>query len=570
MYNEEQPPEKKTMQFASKIILAISAIAVLAFGIVLADYLLAPKTPLPETFSATRGPVIQEIAVRGKIKTSKKIELSFKYDGILQTINVKEGDSVKKEQELARLDLSALETQKRELENTLIITRAKLDNATRGPQPTLIAAAQRKKEDAAVALERAKLALETQQKQSQQQIAINSEDAQKTLTSSAYYSQNAHTTFQSLFDETGALKKEFSSATPSFRDTLGQDFKDATTLIASASLSLDSLKTTPSDAALNQAYKDTTLLLDFQKNYLEHAAKLLEEATVSVDLSQTTLTAYSTNIATARLNIVGSLSDSALAMRTLQETKEKEAALIPQLEKNIKDANDLLTVAQNELTVIQTPVAESEKAALQAETEKLQAEIDFIKNHIKGSILYAPADAVVYKIYRKKGEFISNKEPFITISHLNSLEAEAYIPEKDILKIRVDDLASVVLSSDNEERTYKGTVVLIDPAEFEVSGKIFYRTVVLFENTNGLAQPGETAQIIIKAAAAENVIMVPQYAIYQKEGASYVEILQNGEIIEKKVDIGLTGSDGFIEIMRGIYEGERVLTRPMPPTTSAQ
>jgi RND family efflux transporter MFP subunit len=562
--------QKKDMNFATKIILAISAIAVLLFGALLAGYLLTPKTPLPETFSATRGSVIQEILVRGKIRSSKKIELSFKYDGKVQSISVKEGDRVKKDQELARLDLSALETQRQELENSVVIAQAKLDNATKGPQKDLIVAAQRKKEEMTTALENATAALKAQNEKFRELIATRSDDVRKALISAHYYSGNAHTTFGGLFEESGYLKTELSSETSQHKDVLEKDLKNESVLLASASLSLETLQETLSEQMLDTAYTNSMLLLESQKLYLEHAAKMLQEATVSVSLSETTLNTYSTNIATARLNIVTSISDSILVMRALDDAKKEQTALIAELEKKLEEANSLLLAANNELLAIQTPIPESEKAALQAEREKLRAQLDFIKNHIKGSILYSPADAIIYKIHGKQGGFASNKEPFITISHLNSLEAEAYIYERDVLKIRVDDLASVIIPSEEKEKIYKGSVALIDPAEFEVGGKTYYRTVVLFENTDGLAQPGETAQIIIKTAAAENVIMVPQYSVYQKDGASYVLVAQDGATAEKKVDIGLTGSDGFIEIMRGIFEGERVVTRPALPNTTAQ
>ena len=58
----------------------------------------------------------------------------------------------------------------------------------------------------------------------------------------------------------------------------------------------------------------------------------------------------------------------------------------------------------------------------------------------------------------------------------------------------------------------------------------------------------------------ENVIAVPQRAIIRKNGDQFVRIADDESFREVKVETGLRGSDGNIEIISGISEGDKVIT----------
>jgi len=68
-----------------------------------------------------------------------------------------------------------------------------------------------------------------------------------------------------------------------------------------------------------------------------------------------------------------------------------------------------------------------------------------------------------------------------------------------------------------------------------------------------------TANINIQSAKKDNVIALPQRALIREDGKKYVRVLR-GEAIERvEVETGLQGSDGNIEILSGIEEGDKVI-----------
>jgi HlyD family secretion protein len=75
----------------------------------------APKTTYT-TADVTKGTLTQTVSVTGKVNPNEQIDLTFKTTGILKSINVDVGDSVKSGQILATIDTGTLESQLRQAE----------------------------------------------------------------------------------------------------------------------------------------------------------------------------------------------------------------------------------------------------------------------------------------------------------------------------------------------------------------------------------------------------------------------------------------------------------------------
>jgi len=69
-----------------------------------------------------------------------------------------------------------------------------------------------------------------------------------------------------------------------------------------------------------------------------------------------------------------------------------------------------------------------------------------------------------------------------------------------------------------------------------------------------------SGDVEIEALKKENVLYVPQRAVITKDGEKIVRVLKGKEINEVKVNTGLRGSDGKVEIISGIEQGEKVVT----------
>jgi multidrug efflux pump subunit AcrA (membrane-fusion protein) len=75
--------------------------------------------------------------------------------------------------------------------------------------------------------------------------------------------------------------------------------------------------------------------------------------------------------------------------------------------------------------------------------------------------------------------------------------------------------------------------------------------------------PGMTANISVKVAEKSNALAVPQRAILEKEGKSFVRVVTNkdqGTFEEKEITTGLEADGGLVEVTSGLKTGDEIIT----------
>jgi RND family efflux transporter MFP subunit len=190
-----------------------------------------------------------------------------------------------------------------------------------------------------------------------------------------------------------------------------------------------------------------------------------------------------------------------------------------------------------------------------------QAELDIQDTlvQISNRTIKAPADGIVTKVETKVGETISPGTPVISIISEDQFQIEANVPEADMALIKPEAQADITLDAYGSDVMFKAKVLSIDPAETIIDGVATYKTKFQFVEKDERIKSGMTASIKVKGQQKENVFAVPQRAVVLKNSEKFVKVL-NGEVeTEKKVETGLRGSDGNIEIISGLSEGDKVV-----------
>lgn len=88
-----------------------------------------------------------------------------------------------------------------------------------------------------------------------------------------------------------------------------------------------------------------------------------------------------------------------------------------------------------------------------------------------------------------------------------------------------------------------------DEGNLSVKIKILDSTVIL---------PNSFINVEIVTFLKENILRVPYEAIFLKENLYYVNVYEDGRVIEKKVELGIIGYE-FVEIKHGLTINERVI-----------
>ena len=191
--------------------------------------------------------------------------------------------------------------------------------------------------------------------------------------------------------------------------------------------------------------------------------------------------------------------------------------------------------------------------------QKENALRDARDNLLKYSI-YASINAVVTKLDINLGEIVSANNPVVAIISHNKFDLETNIPESDIAKIKIGNQANITLDAYGRDIPFKGQVVSIDPAETMIEGVATYKVTLQFVGNDERIKSGMTANIDILTGQKNNVLVVSQRSIIRKDGQKFVQVVDGSTMKEVKVETGLQGSDGNIEITHGLTEGDKVVT----------
>jgi len=199
-------------------------------------------------------------------------------------------------------------------------------------------------------------------------------------------------------------------------------------------------------------------------------------------------------------------------------------------------------------------------ASANAALKSSEANTERIKAQIAKTVLISPIRGVVSVVGPKVGEIVGGGAAVISVISASNLEIEANVPEADVAKIKVGDEAKITLDAYGDAVAFRATVTQIDPAEKIIEGVPTYRTKLQFKEKDDRIKSGMTANIDILAAEKENAIYVPARAIISAGGRTYVRIWDGKKLKEADIQTGLRGSDGNVEVVSGVEEGEKVVT----------
>ena len=515
---------KRVVKSIAKRPITATIAVILLLGAAGLIYVTREKRPTYQVARAERGNVVQEVSVTGKTKSAQTIELAFEKTGKVIRILVAVGDKVERDQSLVELDRGELAAQLLEAQARVEAERARLAELTRGTR----------EED--LEIKRAEL------EKAEQDLSNEYDDIPDLLTDAYTKSDDAvRTKTAGIFigSKNTAYKLNFSSCNT-------EADLAATTLKLTSEFELErwqkelspiTLLSPRSD--LENALKNAKIHIAIFKNFLE---KTNEALTDGCTINNSSLDTARTNVGTARTNVVTAIGN------------------INNQEQDIATQKLTALKIKNELNLKLAGTLPEQITAQRAVLRQAEASAQLIQTQIGKATLRAPIAGVITKEDVELGKIVSPNSPVVSMISEEALEIETFVPVVDIAKIKIGDKAKVTVDAYGSDAVFEATVVSIDPAETIIEGVATYKTVLHFSEKDDRIKPGFTANIDILTATRENVIAVPQRAVTSKNGGKFVRILVGGEVREIKVETGLRGSDGGMEITKGLTGGEDVIT----------
>jgi len=223
-----------------------------------------------------------------------------------------------------------------------------------------------------------------------------------------------------------------------------------------------------------------------------------------------------------------------------------------------------------------------------AQREAAAARTGEVEAQLATSRIHMPFDGVIAFLNIREGQYISPQQfnpqneaqaartAAVVAIDPSSHEVSVQLPVLNAQRVRTGQNALVIESgllgtlqlaglpgngtaADFRSLPLRGTVVSVSPAVDPLDRTIRIR--VMLETPNQRLLDGGHATVWIEVGRKEDALAVPLSAIFNRDGGNFVYTIdENGTASLRGVETGLLSFDG-IEIVSGLSEGDRVVTR---------
>jgi len=232
---------------------------------------------------------------------------------------------------------------------------------------------------------------------------------------------------------------------------------------------------------------------------------------------------------------------------------------------NINTAYDSLISSYDQYKTLSLSVKISKNSTLaeEASVEQATAGVASAEAELAKSIIKSPIDGVITTMDAKLGEIVPASKNIISIISYGEYQVESFVPEADIAKVKMGNLASTTLDAYGSGVNFETAVIKIDPAATVIDGVPTYKVTLKFSTQDERIKSGMTANLDILTNQKDNVLILPNRVLITKDDGKYVTVLNPADKSEKqeiKIITGLRGSDGNVEIISGLKEGDKVVS----------
>lgn len=176
--------------------------------------------------------------------------------------------------------------------------------------------------------------------------------------------------------------------------------------------------------------------------------------------------------------------------------------------------------------------------------------------------LRSPIDGVVSFARVTRGAVVEAGERLVSVVNAEKIWLEAKVYEADVAKAATSPGAMFTVSGFDKEFIVDGKTgrrvavgAVVDAAT---------RTVpVIFEipNTEAELKPGMFAKVTLLTGETVQGVAIPEQALVDENGQPIVFVMDGGEsFFKRRVKLGVR-SGGYVQILEGVKDGERVVSR---------
>ncbi|HZX46885.1 MAG TPA: efflux RND transporter periplasmic adaptor subunit [Clostridia bacterium] len=192
------------------------------------------------------------------------------------------------------------------------------------------------------------------------------------------------------------------------------------------------------------------------------------------------------------------------------------------------------------------------------EIMELRLDLKQLESTLDQTEIRATMDGVVASIHRQEGESVRVGEWIGDIYNTGEMMVWAQVDDIDIVNVKQDAPVKVTVDAVPGE-TFEGKVTHVSPMGEKINNVTRFSINIEVKGGPQL-RPGMQANCFIDGGSAENVLLIPVEAIFEEDGKTMVEVLdEDGNVKMVQVRLGLM-NDRYAEVIDGLEEGQLVIT----------
>lgn len=511
------------------------------------------------TTKVARGNIVASIDGSGTIASAQSLDLTFAASGTVQSVLVKEGDSVQAGQTLAQLNDEDLQLQVASAQAALDSAKLKLGQTQNGnAQPAEISAQQASVASAQAQLRAAQAQLDalknpTADKVSSAETSVRQAelDLQSQTTTSSASKTKAQQDLQRATESLTQAQSKYSTALQNWQyvQETGNDPMTPTKTNAQGKAVANTLN----DAQTQQYYD----------SYIQ-AEAAMHSAETTVQQAQVT---YDTARQAEPIAIQQAEAKLADARQQLAALKSPSQNDIAQKQASVDQAKASLSQAQANLAKLTAPGTESDVNIQQTSITQAEQSLKQAQLKLADATLKAPFDGVITSVGIVPGSSTAGSTASISLIDRSTLHVDLKLSENDVAKAELGQKVGLTIDALKDWST-EGTVSYISPVGESSNGVVTYAVRVSFPDTDARVKVGMTANLAITTASKDGVLLVPNSAL-QPKGAGRAVLVPNVDGTTREVDVQTGLSDGTqTEITSGLSENDTVVTTATAPSTT--
>ncbi|MFH1311959.1 MAG: efflux RND transporter periplasmic adaptor subunit [Candidatus Eisenbacteria bacterium] len=201
-------------------------------------------------------------------------------------------------------------------------------------------------------------------------------------------------------------------------------------------------------------------------------------------------------------------------------------------------------------------ISDQEFQGAKYEYEHQKAAYDLSKLDLEYAAIRTPISGLVAERMIKVGNMVITNQPVFRVTGWNPLLGVLYVPERQIGKLRVGQVASLRVDAIEGEE-FPGRVERISPVVDPSTGTV--KVTVEVRDKSKTLKPGMFARINIIHDVHRNTMLVSKDAIITEDRESSVFVVRDSTAYKQIVETGYVNSS-HIEILDGLTEGDTVVT----------